>query len=97
MKVNEAVKLAKSYAKDLFSGEIASDVRLEEVEFDDVEDTWKITVGFWRYVSGKPNSALADIAKITGPPTERSFKIVCIRDIDGRVISLKHRSIPSAE
>ena len=97
MKVKEAAKEAKAYVQDLFGDEIVSGVQLEEVEFDDIKGVWMITVGFWRRMRAKPGDQLGALHRIAGLASQRSFKIVCIRDRDQHVLSVKHRSVPDAE
>ena len=98
MDVKEAVAAAKSYVTDIFSSERISAVQLEEVEFDDKQLVWNITVGFWRRADDEDfpyasqlQAALSRVAK------QRSFKIVRLRDSDGQVLSLKHRPMPGVD
>ena len=44
----QAVKTAKEYLAEIFEGESISDIKLEEVIFDEVKDVWKITLSFLR-------------------------------------------------
>lgn len=97
MDVKAAAKEAKAYVKDLFNEEIVSRVQLEEVDFDDSKNVWVITVGFWRRPSRDTSDPTAALSRIIGPHSERSFKTVCIRDLDGKVLSVKHRWVPNAE
>ena len=46
MDVKQAVQTAKSYIVGLFDEEEITDVGLEEVEFDELSDEWRITIGF---------------------------------------------------
>ena len=48
MKVKEASRTAKDYLTDIFADEQITHVGLEEVEFNDASNTWKITIGFFR-------------------------------------------------
>jgi hypothetical protein len=43
--VKMAVRLATEYLKDLY-GEQAKDMRLEEVDLEDVEPVWRVTISF---------------------------------------------------
>jgi hypothetical protein len=44
--VKQAVKIATQYLKKLYGGQSISNIRLEEVEFDDDEENWLITISF---------------------------------------------------
>ena len=92
MDVKEAVQKAKEYLADLFEGEEIEYVGLEEVEFDDEAEQWKITIGFSRPWD-RPKSLSAALLE---DPLKRSFKVVRINDIDCRVISIKERVLPTA-
>ena len=86
MDVTEAAQVAKKHLATVFSGESISDVYLEEVEFDDSSDNWKITIGFNRL---KPfRNPLA--AKLEVPDSRRCYKIVRIRG-NGDMVSIKDR------
>lgn len=88
MDVKEAVGTAKEYVADLFADEAITHVGLEEVAFDEVSGDWKVTIGFtpnWSHAS-------AVLSSVIGPDRHnRSYKVVRIRDHDGRVISLTDR------
>lgn len=91
MDVKEAVGIAKGYVTDLFADESITHVGLEEVVFDESSGDWKVTIGFsphWNQFSAALASSLG-----TGRPDRhnRSYKVVRIRDLDGRVKSLTDR------
>ncbi len=91
MDVKEAVGIAKGYVIDLFAEEAITHVALEEVVFDEPSGDWKVTIGFtprWNQFNAALTSALGN-----GHPDSRnrSYKVVRIRDLDGRVISLTDR------
>jgi hypothetical protein len=94
MDVKEVVDLAKSYVKDLFVGEAIFDLGLEEVEFDEKGRRWNVTIGFSRPwdkpVYGTVGEKLAALAERTTSP-RRSYKVVRIDDVSGRVLALKNR------
>ena len=48
MDVKEAVRRAKNYLDDLYQAEEIANVGLEEVVFEDMSNTWKVTIGFSR-------------------------------------------------
>ena len=93
MDVREAAHAAKEYLIDLFDGEGITHVGLEEVDFDEVTNEWKITIGFSRPWDHKNvlTQALGE-----GRPA-RSYKVVRINDESGAVISVKDRVLTAAE
>ena len=91
MEVKEAVQTAKVYLLDLFEDEDITDLGLEEVMFDELSNTWKITLGFSRPWD-KRNPMVTSIKIRDGIPV-RSYKAVCVRDNDGAVTSLTDRII----
>ena len=48
MDVREAVAVAKGYLTNLYTDEAIEHLGLEEVEFDECSDTWRVTLGFSR-------------------------------------------------
>ena len=90
MDVKEAVGIAKRYVTDLFADEAITHVGLEEVVFDEQSGHWKVTIGFaphWNQIN-----ALSAALRAGRPDHyDRSYKVVRIRDEDGRVISLTDR------
>ena len=93
MDVKEAVRTAKSQVAEIFSDESIVDVGLEEVEFDESNEVWLITIGFTR-VWQRP---AAPIVRVLGGDSQRAFKIVRIENDTGRVLSVKHRAIAREE
>jgi len=85
MDVKEAVQVAKDYIIDLFGEEGIVDVGLEEVDFDE-SDNWIVTIGFSR-------SWNRNIGSVLGGQVSRSYKAVRIQDEDGRVLSVKDRTL----
>ncbi len=87
MDVKEAVKVAKGYVAELFSEEGASNLGLEEVEYEPAQEIWQVTVGFdrkWRSPNVVENLTLT-------APFKRSYKVVTIADRDAKIISLRQR------
>jgi len=87
MDVKQAVRTAKKYVADILSEEPVANIGLEEVEFDEIENTWAVTIGFSRNWSHPGNI----ITTLDGN-TERIFKVVRIEDTNGNVKSIKHRT-----
>ena len=48
MDVKEAVQTARKYLVDIFADDNIKDVGLEEIDFDDGTNVWKVTIGFSR-------------------------------------------------
>ncbi len=92
MDVKEAARTAKEYVADLYAGEEIMNVGLEEAEFDNRSNDWKITIGFSRPWDRKTNLAAA----LEGGLPARSYKVVRIDDDDGHIISLKDRLLTGA-
>ena len=89
MEVKEAVALAKQYLRDVFSEEKIDNLGLEEVEFDDAQHVWSITLGFsrpWDY-----NDVRHTVAASLGVPGRREYKIVRIDDRNKRTLAIKNR------
>ena len=100
MDVKEAARTARAYITDLFADENVKHVGLEEVEFDDLSAVWHITIGFsrpWELPEDRPpsfsSSSVLDELKPPPPSTQRSYKIVRVRDADGHVISVMNRAL----
>ena len=88
--VKDAVDSAKTAVTNLFAQEGVFNLGLEEVEFDDAQEQWRITVGFSRSWD-KRQGLLADLASTTG----RTYKVVTINK-DGKVMSIKNRETANA-
>ena len=91
MDVKQAAQAATDYVNDLFQAEDIQDLGLEEVEYDNAETEWVITLGFSRPWDFKRPANVATIAGRAGP--RRSYKILRIRESDGKVMSLKDRKV----
>ncbi len=92
MDVKEAVRTAKEYIAELFTDETITNIGLEEVEFNDTSNNWEVTIGFSR--SWAINALVATLSH--QPPT-RSYKLVCINDASGKVLSLKDRVLTASQ
>ena len=90
MDVKEAVDLAKQHVSDLFAKEGVVNLGLEEVEYDDAREQWRITVGFSR-----PWEQQAALHAMLGAQVKRSYKVVII-DKAGKALSVKNRETASA-
>ena len=85
MNVKEAVELAKKHILELFAEEGISNVGLEEVEYDELQAAWHITIGFSRPWDHH----------VFEKDPRRSYKVVNIGD-DGQVRSVKNRETSDA-
>ena len=85
MNVKEAASLAKEYIADLYEAEGATNIGLEEIEFDGAK--WKITVGFSRPWDQKGGASIA----LGHTQLRRSFKLLYVDDANGLVESVKDR------
>jgi hypothetical protein len=89
MDVRQAVDLAKTHVADLFAKEGLVNLGLEEVEYVDGRDLWRITVGFSRAWDLQ-----GSVASLFAPAT-RTYKAVTIAN-EGKVISVKNRETADA-
>jgi hypothetical protein len=90
LEVKEAVLTAKQYAAELFADEHIVNLGLEEVVFD--EGTWRVTVGFsrpWDKPTGPAGITVLTAGLAQGP--SRSYKVIEIEDVTGRVVAIKNR------
>ena len=93
MDVKEAVDLTKQHIVDLFATEGVTNLGLEEVEYDDALDQWRITVGFSR-----PWDQPGPLAAVAGWPNagmRRTYKIVIVGK-DGKVVAVRNRETANA-
>ena len=97
MGVKEAAQVAKATVASLFEDQRISNILLEEVAFEELPETWKITVGFFRQADVDSQSVARAILPPVLPLRQRSFKVVRIRDSDGQVLSVKHRSVAGGD
>jgi hypothetical protein len=86
MDVKTAVTSAKKWLVDVLGQEGITNVGLEEIEFDDRNGDWLITLGFSRPWNSVKNAFTA----ISGEPAaRRSYRVLAVRDATGEVISMK--------
>jgi hypothetical protein len=90
MDVKAAVALAKNHITDLFAQEGLTNLGLEEVEYDEAREQWRITVGFSRRWDHPGGGTLFTTDGIT-----RTYKVVII-DKDGKAMSVKNRETADA-
>ena len=88
MNVKQAVRTAKSHIADIFEDEQIMRVGLEEVEFDSVIGEWRVTIGFNRTWDANNTLTAALTSELY---RNRSFKVVRIKDSDGKVSAIGDR------
>jgi hypothetical protein len=87
MELKDAVARAKAYVSEIFADENISEIGLEEVEFDDENSRWKITIGFYRGLVSASNEIFRSL--------HRTYKTVALSDTSGELISIKNRDVVS--
>jgi|GEM_PF-754279 len=88
--IKTAVKKAKEYLVDFFP-EKADSIRLEETEFNENADVWKVTLSFMEerdQVASVTKSPLADMFQGSIPSEYRVYKSLKIRAKDGEVLGM---------
>ena len=78
MEAKEAISEAKTLLKDLYSDENVSEIRLEEVEFDEENDSWLVTLGIMRPVVKQTSRSM--LVSPLETPLKRTYKIVTVPD-----------------
>lgn len=94
MDAKEAVSVAKNYVSDLFGADDVADVRLEEIEHDERDGIWSVTLSFLRRAEQKEGLQLATgfIAALEAINAKtRVLRVVTIRDVDSVVLAVKQQ------
>ena len=68
MEVKEAIRTALNYVSDIYSAEKVSHIGLEEVEYDELNSQWNVTVGFARSWDFPPKSLIGTFAGLSEDP-----------------------------
>lgn len=91
MDVGQAVAKAREYVSDVYPGEEIKCIGLEEIRFDDAENFWKVTIGFYRPWDQDAPSLSTRLRELQGAdPVDRrrrAFKVIQIDDESGRVVA----------
>jgi len=82
IKNTDAVQAAKKYAAELFSD--ASVVRLEEIELDEMNKTWLVTVSLRRSLPAMGYNPFGE--------DQLDLKVVRVDAQTGEVVSVKNRA-----
>ncbi len=94
MKVEEAITRAKAFVREVFANEEVSQIRLEEVEFDDNDNAWLVTIGLMRPIITKQEHMPSYLSQA---PLKRTYKVVKIADDGGAIPSVKIRQLHGEE
>jgi hypothetical protein len=89
MEVREAVSIAKNWVKEILADENVSNVGLEEIEHDERQGVWHVTIGFSRPWNASRNSALSAIVEAASQ--KRAYRVITVREPNGEVLSMKRR------
>lgn len=98
MEVQDAIRTAKTVVANLFESEGATNIGLEELEYDDENDAWNVTVGFSR-LWDRPSLGVVEAVRVAGagidprPTPRRTYKIVSLAKDDGKLISITNRDV----
>jgi hypothetical protein len=91
IEVKQAAKIANDYLNDLFSESPPQGTLLEEVELEEDEGVWLITLSFI-----DPTNVLGKaLAGVYSAP--RKFKTFEVSAEDGRVLAMRIRTLTQAE
>jgi hypothetical protein len=85
--VKEAVKIAIDFTKDILSSERINQITLEEVELDEGESFWYVTLGIGQLVRESPFA----VFDLKGTKLVIKYKTLKIDRGTGKVISMKIR------
>jgi hypothetical protein len=94
--VNDAVRIAVEYVRELYAPEELVDLRLEEVELSESGKYWFVTLGFSRLDLKKQqrqveSPAVGVLSLLRPQALERAYKVVTINAQSGNVRSMKIR------
>lgn len=91
MQAQQAILNAKAYVAEFFGTEDAINIGLEELEFDEMNDAWNVTIGFsrpWNAIGSVLSQALA-AARLA----DRTYKVVQVSNKDGSLIAIRNRDV----
>lgn len=90
MDVKDAIKAAKSYILEVYSGESITGMRLEETEFDRGHDRWVVTLAISRPWATPPSRAQDVLENLGGVSAERLALKTVVIEGEGTVLSVKN-------
>jgi hypothetical protein len=88
MDVKEAVRSAKRWVLEVMDDEHPANLGLEEVEYNDKEQLWRITLGFSRAWNSN-RGALAGMS--SEPLQKRAYRTILVDDRNGEVRGMQLR------
>jgi len=91
--VKEAVSNSIAAAKEFYAGTDVRNIMLEEVELDEGEKVWLITLGFFLPESRPATEIGQLLAPLGGIKYEKKYKIFKVNAENGKVESMKIREI----
>lgn len=89
MDVKSAILVAKDYARTVFADEDMKNLGVEEVDYDEISQIWKITLGFsrpWNTPRG-PFTTVLD----PKPQTKRTYRVFDVSEETETVKSVRIR------
>jgi hypothetical protein len=88
LKLKEAIKQSFSLLADMYEGEELPNKLLEEIEYDENADIWKVVIGFDsnRFTTSTDGSAL--FGGHTIKKRERNYKQIRLKGADGSFIKM---------
>lgn len=100
--VTQAVARAKAYVKRLFAGESILHVGIEEVKYDEEQEVWNVTIGFFREWDAKappptPPYFKSIVGKHHQEWNRRTFKVLAVEGESGKVRSMTNRVFSASE
>jgi hypothetical protein len=91
MDVKEAARVAKQHIAELFKDEGAKNIGLEEIEFDEAQKIWRVTVGFSRPWNTVEPSIFNPTWVDEKRKQLREMKVVTLNDTDAHILFVKNR------
>ncbi|WP_162783495.1 hypothetical protein [Devosia naphthalenivorans] len=86
MQIKDAISTAKNYVRDIMADEEPINIGLEEIEFNENNNEWEVTIGFSR----PWNSVRNAMSTITGESApKRAYRVFFIKDDTGEVRAMK--------
>lgn len=91
MDVKEAVRTAKHWVLDVMDDEHPENLGLEEVDYNDEKQQWRITLGFSRPWNS-PGGPLANTILGAPAPWKRAYRTIIVDDRNGEVKGMQRKN-----
>ena len=91
----KAVSLAMAYINDIYQNEQILDPLLEEIEMNETETVWRVTVSFARQSAAGNLAGAGAIAAMFPQRLPRLYKVIEVDSATGRIRSMKIRETPN--